>query len=129
MLLDYQNTSFEVKETKPDMAVLPIGATERCGEHLPVGEQHEVVLVRVVVRDVDPVAPAHLLHLVAARRPALEDEGRRVVLPRAADREHVEVGPETPELRAFDGQRLDRRVVPERPPRRVLVEAVGASFH
>ncbi len=37
MLLDYQNTSFEVKDAVPDVAVLPIGATERCGEHLPVG--------------------------------------------------------------------------------------------
>ncbi len=37
MLLDYQNTSFEVKEAKPEIAVLPIGATERQGEHLPIG--------------------------------------------------------------------------------------------
>jgi creatinine amidohydrolase len=37
MLLDYQNTSFEVRDAKPEIAVLPIGATERCGEHLPVG--------------------------------------------------------------------------------------------
>ena len=37
MLLDYQNTSFEVRDAQPDIAVLPIGATERCGEHLPVG--------------------------------------------------------------------------------------------
>jgi creatinine amidohydrolase len=37
MLLDYQNTSFEVRDAKPDIAVLPIGATEWCGDHLPVG--------------------------------------------------------------------------------------------
>jgi creatinine amidohydrolase len=37
MLLDYQNTSFQVKEANPDIAVLPIGATERYGAHLPVG--------------------------------------------------------------------------------------------
>jgi creatinine amidohydrolase len=37
MLLDYQNTSFGVRDAQPDIAVLPIGATERCGEHLPVG--------------------------------------------------------------------------------------------
>jgi creatinine amidohydrolase len=37
MLLDHQSTSFEVKEAKPDMALLPIGATERYGDHLPVG--------------------------------------------------------------------------------------------
>jgi creatinine amidohydrolase len=37
MLLDYQNTTFEVKDAAPDVAVLPIGATARYGEHLPVG--------------------------------------------------------------------------------------------
>ena len=37
MLLDYRNTSFEVKEAKPDMAVLPIGGVEPQGPHLPVG--------------------------------------------------------------------------------------------
>ncbi|NLE76854.1 MAG: creatininase family protein [Chloroflexi bacterium] len=37
MLLDYQNTSFEVRDAKPDIALLPVGATERCGSHLPVG--------------------------------------------------------------------------------------------
>jgi creatinine amidohydrolase len=37
MLLDYQNTTFEVRDARPDMAVLPVGATERCGLHLPVG--------------------------------------------------------------------------------------------
>jgi creatinine amidohydrolase len=37
MLLDYQNTSFEVQAAKPDIAILPIGSTEQCGGHLPVG--------------------------------------------------------------------------------------------
>jgi creatinine amidohydrolase len=37
MLLDYQNTSFEVRDARPEIAVLPIGATERCGDHLPIG--------------------------------------------------------------------------------------------
>lgn len=37
MLLDYQNTTFEVRDAKPDIALLPMGATERCGDHLPVG--------------------------------------------------------------------------------------------
>lgn len=37
MLLDYQNTSFEVKDAKPDIAILPVGTTEQCGDHLPVG--------------------------------------------------------------------------------------------
>ncbi|MBC8263772.1 MAG: creatininase family protein [Anaerolineales bacterium] len=37
MLLDYQNTSFEVKDAKPDMAILPMGTTEQYGYHLPVG--------------------------------------------------------------------------------------------
>lgn len=37
MLLNYQNTSFEVKDAKPAIAVLPIGATERYADHLPIG--------------------------------------------------------------------------------------------
>lgn len=37
MLLDYQNTSPEVRAAKPDLALLPIGATEQQGSHLPVG--------------------------------------------------------------------------------------------
>lgn len=37
MLLDVQNTSFEVRDARPYIAVLPVGATERYGEHLPVG--------------------------------------------------------------------------------------------
>jgi len=37
MLLDYQNTTFQVREAKPDIAVLPIGSTEQCGPHLPIG--------------------------------------------------------------------------------------------
>jgi creatinine amidohydrolase len=50
MLLDYQNTSFEVKDARPDIAVLPIGATERCGEHLPVGST--TLILDVVARSV-----------------------------------------------------------------------------
>lgn len=37
MLLDYRNTTFEVKDARPEIAVLPIGSTEQCGAHLPVG--------------------------------------------------------------------------------------------
>jgi len=37
MLLDYQNTSFEVKDAKPNIAILPTGTTEQYGDHLPVG--------------------------------------------------------------------------------------------
>ena len=37
MLLDYQNTSFEVRDAAPEIAVLPIGSTEQCGDHLPIG--------------------------------------------------------------------------------------------
>ena len=37
MLLDYQNTSFEVKDAKPDIAILSMGTTEQYGDHLPVG--------------------------------------------------------------------------------------------
>jgi len=37
MLLDYQNTSFEVKDAKPDIAILPMGTTEQYGDHLPLG--------------------------------------------------------------------------------------------
>jgi creatinine amidohydrolase len=43
MLLDYQNTSFEVRGAQPEVAVLPIGATERCGEHLPVGSMTTIL--------------------------------------------------------------------------------------
>jgi creatinine amidohydrolase len=37
MMLNYQNTCFEIKEAKPDLALLPIGSTERVGTHLPLG--------------------------------------------------------------------------------------------
>jgi creatinine amidohydrolase len=53
MLLDYQNTSFEVRDAKPDIALLSIGATERCGDHLPVGTMNfvlEAVARRVAER-------------------------------------------------------------------------------
>ena len=37
MLLDCQSTWFEVRAARPDIALLPIGATEQNGDHLPVG--------------------------------------------------------------------------------------------
>jgi len=37
MLLDYRNTTFEVKDARPEIAVVPIGSTEQCGDHLPIG--------------------------------------------------------------------------------------------
>ena len=37
MLLDYQNTTFEIKDAKPSIALLPVGSTEQCGDHLPIG--------------------------------------------------------------------------------------------
>ncbi len=37
MLLDYRNTTFEVRDASPEIAVLPIGSTEQCGDHLPIG--------------------------------------------------------------------------------------------
>jgi creatinine amidohydrolase len=37
MMLNYQNTCFEVRDADPDIALLPIGSTERVGGHLPVG--------------------------------------------------------------------------------------------
>jgi creatinine amidohydrolase len=37
MLFDYQNTSYEVRDGRPAIAILPIGATEQEGDHLPVG--------------------------------------------------------------------------------------------
>jgi creatinine amidohydrolase len=37
MMLNYQNTSFEIKDKCPDIALIPIGSTERVGNHLPVG--------------------------------------------------------------------------------------------
>ncbi len=50
MIVDYQNTSFEVKRAKPDIAVLPIGATEQCGAHLPVGTS--TIILDRLARDV-----------------------------------------------------------------------------
>jgi creatinine amidohydrolase len=50
MLLDYQNTSFEVRDAKPDIAILPIGATEQCGDHLPVGST--TIILDVLARRV-----------------------------------------------------------------------------
>jgi creatinine amidohydrolase len=43
MVFDWQNTSFDVKEGKPELAVLPVGATEPCGDHLPVGATNVVL--------------------------------------------------------------------------------------
>lgn len=43
MLLDYRNTSFEVKEAKPDLALLPIGGVEPQGPHLPVGAMNFIL--------------------------------------------------------------------------------------
>jgi creatinine amidohydrolase len=37
MYFDHRNTTFEVKAGKPEIALVPIGATERSGDHLPVG--------------------------------------------------------------------------------------------
>lgn len=37
MLLDYRNTTFEVKDARPEIALLPTGTTEQHGDHLPVG--------------------------------------------------------------------------------------------
>ncbi len=37
MMLNYQNTSFEIKDVCPDIALIPIGSTERVGDHLPIG--------------------------------------------------------------------------------------------
>lgn len=37
MLYDYQNTFSEVRDGKPTVAILPVGATEQEGDHLPVG--------------------------------------------------------------------------------------------
>jgi len=43
MLCDYQNTTFEVKDARPEIAVLPIAATEQHGSHLPVGTMSVVL--------------------------------------------------------------------------------------
>ncbi len=37
MALDYRNTCADVREAQPAIALLPIGATEQQGRHLPVG--------------------------------------------------------------------------------------------
>jgi creatinine amidohydrolase len=43
MLYDWQNTSFEVRDGRPSVAVLPIGGTERNGDHLPVGAMNFIL--------------------------------------------------------------------------------------
>lgn len=37
MVFDWQNTTFEVQAGQPEVAILPVGATEPGGPHLPVG--------------------------------------------------------------------------------------------
>lgn len=37
MLVNFQNTCFEIMDANPDVALLSIGTTERVGDHLPVG--------------------------------------------------------------------------------------------
>ncbi len=37
MLYDYQSTSFEVRDGRPGVAILPVGVMEQEGDHLPVG--------------------------------------------------------------------------------------------
>jgi creatinine amidohydrolase len=37
MLFDYQNTSWELKAAQPEIALLPVGATEPHADHLPIG--------------------------------------------------------------------------------------------
>lgn len=43
MVYDWQNTSFEVRDGRPSVAILPIGATEWNGEHLPVGSMNLIL--------------------------------------------------------------------------------------
>ena len=50
MIYDWQNTSFEVRDGKPELALLPVGATEPCGAHLPVGAAN--MILDVVARQV-----------------------------------------------------------------------------
>lgn len=50
MLCDYQNTTFEVKDAKPEIAVLPIAATEQHGSHLPVGTMN--IVLKAIARRV-----------------------------------------------------------------------------
>jgi creatinine amidohydrolase len=50
MLVTYENTSPEVGKANPTVAVLPLGATECCGDHLPVGTAN--VILGTVARGV-----------------------------------------------------------------------------
>ena len=43
MALDYRNTFAEARDAQPTIALLPIGATERQGQHLPVGAATMIV--------------------------------------------------------------------------------------
>lgn len=42
-MLDYRSTSFDVKEARPSLAILPLAAIERHGAHLPVGTDWLIV--------------------------------------------------------------------------------------
>jgi creatinine amidohydrolase len=61
MLFDYQSTSFDVRDGKPDVAILPIGAMEQEGDHLPVGAV--TLVLETVARRVAEALPesAYLL--------------------------------------------------------------------
>lgn len=43
MLYDWRNTTREVEAARPDLALLPVAATEQHGEHLPVGAKRLVL--------------------------------------------------------------------------------------
>jgi len=43
MMLNYQNTSFEIGDANPNIALIPIGSTERVGDHLPIGTSTHIL--------------------------------------------------------------------------------------
>lgn len=63
MLHDYQSTTVEVEEAKPEIAVLPVAATEQHGCHLPVGTM--CIIVSAIARRVAEALPGSVYLLPA----------------------------------------------------------------
>lgn len=56
-MLTWQNTSWEFKDRKPEVALLPLAAFEPHGSHLPVGS--DLIIMDAIARDVAGRLSAH----------------------------------------------------------------------